>query len=91
MWRTYWGQAVVNEVNSSYSMGSWYALRKLLLALLLNVPVGDGQVLCKLLPLPGIQCIAEAFTEEVVAKDRNEDRESRKGRKPPRDLNIILA
>src|SRR5512142_1623992 len=44
-----------------------------------------------LLSLPGIQRVSDAFAEEVVAQDGNEDRETGEGREPPGDFDIVLA
>ena len=44
-----------------------------------------------LLPLPWVERVPDAFAEEVVAQDRDEDGETGESGEPPGDLDIVLA
>ena len=42
-----------------------------------------------LLALPRIERIANTFTQQIIPKHGDEDREAGEGRKPPGDLNVL--
>jgi NodT family efflux transporter outer membrane factor (OMF) lipoprotein len=51
----------------------------------------NQEVMHKLLPLPRVKGVADAFAEEVVTEDGDKDCEAGEGREPPGDLDIVLA
>ena len=51
----------------------------------------DQEVMSNLLPLPRIERITNALTQQIIPEHGHENGESGEGRKPPGDLDVVLA